>query len=143
MNDNQKRILEMLAENKISVDEASRLLSAVEKPAGSESSISGKTTTMKEKPKYIRVQVRPNDAENPAPDAEHVNIRVPMSLLYAGVKLSSLIPSNAVNEALKAKGIDFDFRNLKTEDMEELVKALCDLEVDVRNGKEKVRIYVE
>ena len=33
MSENQKRILEMLAENKISVDEAERLLSAVEQPA--------------------------------------------------------------------------------------------------------------
>ena len=143
MSENQKRILEMLAENKITVDEAERLLSAVEQPASATSGISGRAATLKEKPKYIRVQVRPNNDEDPAPDAEHVNIRVPMALLYAGVKLTSLIPSNAVNEALQEKGIDFDLRNLKTEDMEELINALCDLEVDVRNGKEKVRIYVE
>lgn len=143
MSENQKRILEMLAENKISVDEASRLLSAVEQPTGAESGTSGTPTSLKEKPKYIRVQVRPNNEEDPEPDAEHVNIRVPMALLYAGVKLTSLIPSNAVNEALKQKGIDFDIQKLKNEDMESLINALCDLEVDVRNGKEKVRIYVE
>jgi hypothetical protein len=143
MTDNQKRILEMLAENKISVDEASRLLSAVEQSTDTESSTTGTATTVREKPKYIRVQVRPNTEEELAPDAEHMNIRVPMALLYAGVKLTTLIPSKAVNEALKEKGIDFDVRNLKTEDIEALVNALADLEVDVRNGKEKVRIYVE
>ena len=143
MSENQKRVLEMLAQNKISVDEAERLLSAVEQPTGAESGTFGTSTSLKEKPKYIRVQVRPNNEENPAPDAEHVNIRVPLALLYAGVKLTSLIPSNAVNEALKQKGIDFDIQKLKNEDMEALISALCDLEVDVRNGKEKVRIYVE
>jgi hypothetical protein len=133
----------MLAENKISVDEASRLLSAVEQSTDTESSTTGTATTVREKPKYIRVQVRPNTEEELAPDAEHMNIRVPMALLYAGVKFTTLIPSKAVNEALKEKGIDFDVRNLKTEDIEALVNALADLEVDVRNGKEKVRIYVE
>jgi hypothetical protein len=143
MTDNQKRVLEMLAENKISVDEAMRLLSAVEQSTDTESSTTVTATTVREKPKYIRVQVRPNTEEEPTPDAEHMNIRVPMALLYAGVKLTTLIPSKAVNEALKEKGIDFDVRNLKTEDIEGLVNALADLEVDVRNGKEKVRIYVE
>jgi hypothetical protein len=62
------------------------------------------------------------------------------------MKLTSLIPGNAsnkVNEALREKGIDFDLRNLKTEDLEELVDALSELEVDVQDGKEKVRVYVE
>jgi hypothetical protein len=48
-----------------------------------------------------------------------------------------------VNEALDKRGLGADLRNLKPEDLEQLVDALSDLEVDVQGGKEKVRIYVE
>jgi len=49
-----------------------------------------------------------------------------------------------VNLALHEKGIDFDARNMRPEDIEELIGALSDLEVDVvsKTG-ESVRVYVE
>jgi len=73
-------------------------------------------------------------------------VRVPVALIRAGIKFTSLIPAEAsdqVNEALKEKGIDFDVRNLKPEDLEELLMALHDFEVDIQNGQEKVHVYVE
>ena len=79
-------------------------------------------------------------------DTERVNIRVPMALIRAGVKLASLIPSSSaesVNEELRKKGINFDIGSLKAEDLEPLVDALQDLEVDVEDGHHKVRVFVE
>jgi Fe-S-cluster formation regulator IscX/YfhJ len=146
MTDNQKRILEMLAEKKIDVDEASRLLAAIQGSPPSESRPSEDASSGKKQFKYLRVQVQPNAEGGQAAGAEHVNVRVPIALLHAGMKLTALIPSNAathVNEALRDKGIDIDVRSFKTDDLGQLIDALCDLEVDVRNGKEKVRIYVE
>ncbi|HEY40564.1 MAG TPA: hypothetical protein G4O18_01750, partial [Dehalococcoidia bacterium] len=62
-------------------------------------------------------------------------------------KLTSLIPSNAtskINEELHKSGIDFDVNNIKTENLEELVDAMRDLEVDVEGGPEgKVKVYFE
>lgn len=142
MSENKRRILEMLAQNKISVDEATRLLSLVDQPEArhSEAPSNGSQTGQ---PKYLRVTVVPmREGE----EADRVNIRVPMSLLRAGIKLTSLIPPKAadqVNTALRDKGLDFDLRSLKTEDMESLIEALGDLQVDVESGKEKVRVYVE
>lgn len=144
MTDNQKRILEMLAENKINVDEAQRLLKAIEPEKGSETGEIHNSIEQKLNPKYIRVTVIPNHESDAS--AEKVNIRVPISLIRAGMKLTSLIPPHAydhINEAIKEKGIDFDLRNLKTEDISEVIDALSDLEVDVENGREKVRVYVE
>ena len=69
-----------------------------------------------------------------------------MNLIRAGMKLTALIPPHAadkVNDALKEKGVNLDLRNLKMDDIEELVQALSDLEVDVQSGKEKVHVYVE
>jgi len=37
----------------------------------------------------------------------------------------------------------FNLRSLKEEDIEQLIGALSDFEVDVQDGKQKVRIYVE
>ena len=146
MSDNKKRILDMLADNKISVDEAQRLLSLVEPEANSEARMSGGASEEKRNLKYLHVVVQPGAEAGPGDKAQRVNIRVPIALIRAGMKLTSLIPGNAsnkVNEALREKGIDFDLRNLKTEDLEELVDALSELEVDVQDGKEKVRVYVE
>jgi len=142
MSDNQKRILDLLAEKKISVDEAQRLLSLTgpEKDTGTKGS--EESAGAKGKPKYFRVQVQPEAGSG----KESVNVRIPMALIHAGMKLTYLIPDHAsdeVNEALREKGVNFDVRNLKEEDFEELVAALTDLEVDVKGGKEKVHIYVE
>jgi len=143
MPDNQKRILEMLSEKKITVEEAERLLSLTGSDETGEDE--GSKTRVEKKPtgKYMRVMVEPGEGEH---KGDRVNIRVPMSLLRAGIKFTALIPpyaANKVHEAMKEKGIDFDPRNFKPDDIEELVEALSDLEVNVEGGKEKVHIYVE
>ena len=146
MTDNQRRILEMLAEGKISVDEAERLLSVIEQPAGSEAGASDTAHTGRPRPKYLRVQVEPGAEGGSGAGTERVNVRIPLSIIRAGMKLRALMPSNAaakLNEALESKGIDLDIRNLKEEDIEQLIDALSDLEVDVQDGREKVRVYVE
>jgi len=147
MSDNKKRILEMLAKNKISADDAYRLLSAVDSGEGRRESAGRAETAAKSRAKYLRVTVLPNPESERSGSCDRVNIRVPMSLIRAGIKLTSLIPSEArdkVNLALHEKGIDFDVRNMKPEDIEELIGALSDLEVDVvsKNG-ESVRVFVE
>lgn len=147
MTESKKRILEMLAQKKISTDEAYRLLDVLETGERGQESTGKATTAVKEKPKYLRVTVLP-DPENEHPEnVDRVNVRVPMSLIRAGVKLTSLIPPEArdkVNGALREKGIDFDVRNIKPEDLEELIEALSDLEVDVVSSKgEKVKVSVE
>jgi len=147
MSDNKKKILEMLGKNKISADDAYRLLSAVDGGEGRRESTGRAETAAKSKAKYLRVTVLPNPESDRSGSCDRVNIRVPMSLIRAGIKLTSLIPSEArdkVNLALHEKGIDFDVRNMKPEDIEELIGALSDLEVDVvsKNG-ESVRVFVE
>ena len=145
MSDNQKRVLEMLAEKKITVDEAYRLLTLVEPEEGAEGGASGTAELGRRRPKYLRVSVQPN-AESGEAGAERVNIRVPVALIRAGMKLTSLIPATAVNranEALKEKGVDLDLSKIKAEDLDQLVDALSDLEVDVQHKKERVRIHLE
>lgn len=152
MNDNKKKILDMLAKGKISVEEAQRLLNAVDaKEIGSENMGRGsRGSDDKVKGKYLRVTILPGEESkswehgNPP---ERVNVRIPMSLVRAGIKLSSLIPREAMektNEALHEKGINFDVRNLKAEDIEKIIDALGDAEIDIDGSHgEKVKVFVE
>jgi polyhydroxyalkanoate synthesis regulator phasin len=139
MNENRKRILEMLAAGKINADEAERLLAALEKEpsaaAGDESEAHSKAW-----PKYMRVVIE--SEEGPA----KVNVRVPFQLLRAGVKLTSIIPPHArvkLDDALHKEGIDLDLSELKPEKLEELIYQLKDLTVDIDDKKSKVRIFCE
>ena len=114
----------------------------MEQGEDTESSTPNETPEPRRKPRFFRILVKPS----PGSDGEDVNVRIPTTLIRAGIKLTALLPSCAadeVNAALKEKGIDFDINKLKDEDFEELAAALNDLEVDVHGGKEKVHIYAE
>jgi len=138
MSEEKRKILEMLAAGKVSVDEAERLLTAVSEDVEAASAKPSSSS----KPKYLRVLVEP------APDSKNsdrVNIRVPMNLIRAGLKWAAFIPKHAqekVDEALKEKGIDVDFDKMKPEDLEEIIANLNDLQVEVE-GEETVKIYCE
>ena len=140
------RILDRLAEGKINVDEAERLLSAMASARGGDSLERRVDVPRKLPARYLYVIIQPDAGEGDGEGNKRVNIRVPLALVRAGMKLHSLIPSNAatgINEALNKKGIRVDVRRLKAGDVEELLDALHDLEIDVQDGKGKVRIYVE
>jgi hypothetical protein len=147
MSENRRRILDMLAEGKITAEEAERLLKTVDQPETGGSGFSASSTTPNDERKFLRVVVEPNADAGPEVEQHRVNIRVPMALIRAGVKLTSLIPSNAttkINEELQKSGVDFDVSNIKPENLEELVDAMKDLEIDVEGGREgKVKIYLE
>ncbi len=71
---------------------------------------------------------------------------MPIALIRSGVKLATLIPSSSadsVNEELSKKGIKIDIGRLKPKDLDTLVDALQDLEIDVKDGRHKVRVFVE
>ena len=137
MNNSRMKILEMLAEGKITADEASALL---EKVNGSESA-PAEPAPGKEKPqgaagmpKYLRVVVD-------SADDDKVNVKVPMSLIRTGIKLSALMPADAA-DAVKEQGIDLSsLRDLPTE---ELIEALRELEVNVDSADgDTVRVFTE
>lgn len=144
MNEHRKRILEMLAGGKVTTDEAERLLNALDKEAPAALPAGNGEPGSKPKPKYLRVIVE-DHSKNGEP--VQVNVRVPMQLLRAGVKLAGLIPQQAraqVNDALREKGMQVDLSSLKPENLEDLVNHLDELTVDVDDkDKTKVRVFCE
>jgi hypothetical protein len=92
------------------------------------------------------VLVEATEKEKEAPVT--VNIRVPMKLLYAGVRLASLIPAQAherLDDALSKHGVPLTLSQIKPENLEELIDHLEDLTVDVDAKEEntKVRVFCE
>jgi len=149
MSEHRRQILQMLSEGKISPDEAERLIAAVEGPVGTKSTDPAFGSAEKSRPRYLRVVVDSED-EGGHEGPTKVNVRVPMQLLRAGVKLAGLLPAPALrraNDAMQEQGVPIDLTQLKPENLEELVEQLNDLTVDVdqkdANTKVKVRVFCE
>ena len=141
MSENRRQVLEMLAAGQITADEAERLINALEKESRPTSPAS--ESTPKARPKYLHVLVEEASGKD---GPTHVDVRVPMQLLRAGVKLANLIPAQArdrVNVALGAQGIAFDLNEIKPGNLEEVIDQLNDLSVDVTEREKKVRVYCE
>jgi hypothetical protein len=155
MNENRRQILEMLAAGKITADEAERLIAALEaapvaKVGEFSGSVGGSTgATVKTRAKYLRVLVEADETMTGLKGNTTVNVRVPMQLLRAGVRLASLIPAHAherLDEALNKHGIPLTLSQIKPENLEELVDHLEDLTVDVDGAggnATKVRVFCE
>jgi len=141
MNEQRRQILQMLAEGKITADEAERLIDALQRqqpdsPPAAES-------RPKPRPKYLRVVMDDNSGGD---GPSRINIRVPLQLLRAGVRLASLIPPQALtklNAELDKSGVPIDLRELKPQHLEELIDQLDDVTVDVDDPDTKMRVFCE
>jgi hypothetical protein len=158
MNENRRQILEMLSAGKITADEADRLLAALEPdmassarvhPASAGAADSSTAAAVKTRAKYLRVQVEADPAMTGMKGPTMVNVRVPMQLLRAGVRLAGLIPKQAhdqLDEAFTKHGVPITLSQIKPENLEELIDHLEDLTVDV-DGKDgnstRVKVFCE
>ena len=142
MNEQRRQILQMLTEGKITADEAERLINALEREQPE--SPPGAASRPKPRPKYLRVVVSWADSGGDGPG--RVNVRVPLQLLRAGVRLASLIPPQAltkVNAELDKSGVPIDLTQLKPQQLEELIDHLDDVIVDVDDPDTKVQVFCE
>ncbi len=150
MDENKKKILQMLAEGKITVDETAQLLTLL----GDENTthnIEQEKNSSKPNPKYLYVKVEPKEGHQKQStwgegrrETERVNIRVPISLIRSGMKLTALMPPKVaedINRSLNEKGIGFNIRNLKDDYIEPLIDALNDTEIEVDNDEALIKIY--
>jgi hypothetical protein len=143
MIEERRRILNMMAEGKLNAVEAESLLDALAQVQLAQlQTTRGASTSAAAAPKYLRVVVDGQHESKP----NKVNVRVPLELLRAGMRLAALIPTVAyepVNRALKENGVDVDLAKFKAEDLEDLVAHLRELQVDVDDGSERVRVFCE
>lgn len=144
MDANHRKVLELLAAEKISVAEAERIIEKLAQPEKSAAEAGGAPAQTAASaapaksngahPRYLRVVVNSHDGDN-------VNVRVPMALIRTGIKLSALMPKNA-REAVEAQGVDLS--NLGNLGVDELPAALAELNVDITSSDgDKVRVFCE
>lgn len=142
MSDDRKRILSMLAEGKLAVDEAERLLQTIDSPkaeTGFQKDIPD--SKAKRDIKYLRVVVDSKQGDN-------VNVRVPVALMRAGLKLSALVPPQAyrkISEKMAENGVELDINTLlKSGDIEQIIESMADLNVDVNSAQgDVVKVFFE
>jgi hypothetical protein len=143
MDEQGRQVLGMLAEGKITADEAERLINALERvqPEGP----AGPAPRPKSRPRYLRVLVNADD-DGSGGGPSRINIRVPLQLLRAGVRLTSLVPPQALSRAnaeLAQRGVPIDLTELKPQQLEELVDQLDDVTIDIDDPGSKVQVFCE
>jgi hypothetical protein len=176
MGNETRRILDLLANGKITADEAEQLIAALGQPQESAANATpppaegtSAPPTGKKPPKWLRVVVyrmRPdrdnvaavagcaNDVNVHLGSAGHftvgrarkneVNVRIPLAFVRAGMKLGAMMPGIAgeeVTRKLRERGIDLS--KIDPADLEDAMKELGEMTVDVDDGKSQVRIFCE
>jgi hypothetical protein len=138
MNDERKKILELISDGKINVDEANDLLNASIKK---ETQLTYQNSAKVDK--FVYVSVEPKDT----PDGKKVGrvfVKVPFALIKAGFNIAGLIPKNAqeeINNGLKKQGMNFDFTDLNPENVKDIMASLEELTVEVDNEDSIIRVY--
>ncbi len=139
MSEQRKKILEMLAAGTINADEAERLLAALENNGAEQTT---NKTQIPKNPKFLHVKVEKYLGSSGKHD--NVDIKIPIILLKAGMKLGSMIPEDSkadLNEHLNGKGIHVDLNSIDSKDIDMIMVALSESSIDIDTDKEKVRIF--
>ena len=143
MSDETRRVLDLLAQGKVTVDEAEQLLQALkEQSAKPENAAKSDAGGPPVKPRFMRIHVH-----KPAKDGgqdKDVNIRVPMAVLRGGLRLGTMIPGlhSSVNARLRESGLDIDLSKIDAAALESLLVDMGELNIDDQDG-ESVRITYE
>ena len=140
MSKERKQILQMLAEGKITADEAEKLLDALGEEQVSGPVVDTPASEHGGKPKFLHIQV--TSAKNGQNGGENVNIKIPIFLLKAGLKLGGLVPGKAkakLTTQLGDLGLDLD--NLDAEMVDPFIKALMEGQINIVSDKEVVKIF--
>ena len=130
-----RKVLEMLAEGKITADDAERLLEKLAAaPEGNGNSGNEEKPSAGASPsgakKFLRVIVE-------KPGGDDVNVRVPLNFVRSGVKLASLLPPKVLTR-LQEEGID---PKLFTDQAQE---SIDELNVDMQTAWGKhIRVFCE
>ena len=143
MSDERRRVLDLLAQGKITVDEAEELLRALG-AGGSQERAAAPGDTAKKQPRFIRITVHKPAASGA--EAKDLNIRVPLPILKGGMRLGALIPGfvgQKIASRLRERGCEFDWSNLDEPAIHAIFAELTDMGIDVDSDQAQVRITCE
>jgi hypothetical protein len=149
--DDTRRVLDMLQEGKITVDEADRLLKALTADRPPETAAADTATDGRDRVRWIRINI-----QKPANDghkAKNVNIRVPIAVVKGGMRLGAIIGTFAGDKAarrMKAQGLDIDLAKISSDlsqmngpEFDEFLRSLNETNIEIDDGRSQVRITAE
>ncbi len=148
MNEDRMKILEMLSEGKIKADEAEKLIAALEKsyePVVKMQTIDADVPADPMGDKYLYVIVQPRDESLEGRNSEKVSVKIPLAILKAGINIAALMPKDTretIDSSLKEKGVDFNLNDIDPKNIEEFLKAIENLSIDVENDTSYIKVFV-
>ena len=143
MNDDTRRVLDLLAQGKITVDEADQLLRAMAGAAPG-AAAAGPDEAARPALRWVRIAVH-KQAKEGHKDKD-LNIRVPISIVRSGMRLGALIPGLAGDQVaakMRERGLDVDFSKLDAAAIDAILKDLGDTNIEIDSGRAHVRITCE
>jgi len=144
MSDDTRRVLDLLAQGKITVEDADRLLRAMTAEEPRRQDEAGAPAAERPQLRWVRIAV--HKAAKDGHRDKDVNIRVPIAIVKSGMRLGALIPGMAgeqVSARLRERGLDIDFSKLDAAAIEEVLKELGETNIEIESGKSQVRITCE
>jgi hypothetical protein len=146
MNDDTRRILDLLAQGKITVDEAQQLLGAINEPAsvGQAAPAAGPDQGEHAEPRWVRIAIHKMGRDGMR--NKDFTIRVPIAMVRTGMRIGSLIPGLAgeqVQARMREKGLDVDFTKLDATAIDSVLKSLGETDIEIDDGRSQVRITAE
>ncbi len=129
----RKLVLEMLADGKINVEDAQRLLDKLQDIEGSKPQ-AARSKPAGTRPKHIRIQTTSDSGD------DELNLRIPLGLVRAGLALESFFPS-WIHSKIIVGSSDFDMTKLDSDYLRENLDEL-DLTFDSNDG-ESLHIFAE
>ena len=143
MSDDVRRVLELLSQGRVTVDEADQLLRHVtDQRAHLEPALAVEPRPVG-KPRFIRIQV--HKPGGPGHDPKDVNIRVPMAVVRGGMRLGTMIPGlhDRASARMRERGIDFDLSKLDPAAIESMLGEMGEINIDIAGSGEQIRITAE
>jgi len=143
MSDETRRVLELLAQGKVSVNEADQLLRALNEQSKRVDTAPNEASNVAPKPRFMRIHVHKPGKEGR--EDKDVNIRVPMAVIRGGMRLGTMIPGlhASMNARLRERGIDVDLSKLDPAFLESMLSEMGEINIDVEQSGEQVRITYE
>jgi hypothetical protein len=143
MSDETRRVLDLLAQNKITVDEADQLLRAMKEPSADASSAKAEGDAAP-RARYIRIAV--HKLSRGCDTDKDVNIRVPIAIVKSGMRLGAILPGivgDKLTAHLRERGLDVDLSKLDPAAIETVLAEIGEVGIDVDSAKAQVRITCE
>ena len=144
MREEKKRILDMLSEGKLSIDEAMALLEQMEDAPDKEANVPYAAPAVRRAQEDKMLRVRIVVIEDGHKKPTNVTVNLPLKIARMAGRLMSMIPE-AAQDALEDHGVD-----LSGIDWEGAVKALEDTGGDIinithedENEQVTIRVYIE